>query len=162
MVAPVMNSRSDSAHTAGNLAIRPVILKILCVSSISRCRKDFFFRLVLMLISSRIFWGLLRILRNTPSVNSTGVICSRIKKPVIIPMQANNWIAVIRRHILSQWLSAWACWGFTDTSRSSISCGMPFSMNRFCRLFEMEFTASWIPLIRYLPSSNRFSSILKW
>ena len=51
--------------------------------------------------------------------------------------------------------------GFLPTSWASTSCGIPLSMNRFCRLSEMGFTTSCRPLMRYLPSTNWFCSILK-
>ena len=87
----------------GNLADRPVIRRIFWVSSISRRRKDFFLRRVLSLTSARMLLGLLVILRNTPSVKSMGETRRRMKKPVISPAQAINWIIFTRIRLLPDW-----------------------------------------------------------
>ena len=47
--------------------------------------------------------GLLVILRNTPSVNSMGETRRRMKKPVISPAQAINWIMFTRIRLLPDW-----------------------------------------------------------
>lgn len=109
--APTRKRSRDRAHTMGNLAARPVIRRMVCVSSISRRRKDFFLRRVLSLTSDRMLLGLLVILRNTPSVKSIGEMCKRTKQPVISPIQAINWIRFIQIRLLpcrfQVWQAAW-------------------------------------------------------
>ena len=88
--APMANSSKDAAQIAGNLASFPVAFRMVCVSSISRRRKDFFLRCVLSLISVRMLFGAEVRRWNTPWVKSMGEM-RRIKKaPAIMPTKATK------------------------------------------------------------------------
>ena len=92
---PIANNNKDKAQSIGNFFSLPVTFKISCTSMISRLKNDTFFRFVVSLISSFMLLGLLISFLNMFSVNSIGEIPNKIKKPVIIPIQAINKMVLI-------------------------------------------------------------------
>ncbi|MPN11328.1 hypothetical protein SDC9_158629 [bioreactor metagenome] len=90
IAAPTEKSASENKHRKGNRLLLPVTLKISCTSVISRLKKPTFLRLVLSLICDFRLLESDNSFENTPSVNSVGVMESKIKKPVIIPTQARS------------------------------------------------------------------------
>ena len=97
--APAANKSRDTVHSSGNVFSRSVAFKMLCTSSISLRKKDFFFLCVCSKISSRMPFGPSRSFVKMFPVKSVRLMPNSRKHPAIIPRQATTCIAIMSFHL---------------------------------------------------------------